>query len=122
MSNTSDKKITFSKVVVITFCILVLLSILEPFFFSFNDTKYTVTITDKERTHSGSEKYLVFGEDLDGNVVVFENSDSLLRGKWDSSNLQGELKIGNTYEITVVGYRVPLFSWYENIISAKEIT
>lgn len=122
MSNTSDKKITFSKVVVITFCILVLLSILKPFFFSFNDTKYIVTITDKERIHSGNEKYLVFGEDLDGNVVVFENSDSLLRGKWDSSNLQGELKIGNTYEITVVGYRVPLFSWYENIISAKEIT
>lgn len=122
MSNTSDKKITFSGVLIIAFCILVLLSILKPFFFSFNDTKYTVTITDKERTHSGSEKYLVFGEDFDGNVIVFENSDSLLRGKWDSSNLQGELKIGSTYEITVVGYRVPLFSWYENIISIKEVS
>lgn len=122
MSNTSDKKITFSGVLIIAFCILVLLSILKPFFFSFNDTKYIVTITDKERTHSGSEKYLVFGEDSDGNVMVFENSDSLLRGKWDSSNLQGELKIGNTYEVIVIGYRVPLFSWYENIISAKEIT
>lgn len=89
---------------------------------SFNDTKYTVTITDKERTHSGNEKYLVFAEDSDGNVMVFENSDSFLRGKWDSSNIQGELKVGNTYEVTVIGYRVPLFSWYENIIAIKEIS
>lgn len=102
--------------------IVVAFAILGDIFMSFNDTKYTVTITDKERTHSENEKYLVFAEDSDGNVMVFENSDSFLRGKWDSSNIQGELKVGNTYEVTVIGYRVPLFSWYENIIAIKEIS
>lgn len=122
MSNENYRAPTKVEVIVVLMALMLLCLIAKPFVFSFNDTRYTVTITDKERTHSGSEKYLVFTEDSDGNVMVFENSDSLLRWKWDSSNLQGELKIGNTYEVTVVGYRVPLFSWYENIISIKEVS
>lgn len=94
--------------------------------FSFNDTEYTITVTDKERIYTGSgdtssSKYLVFGEDKNGNSFVFENTDTLLRGKWNSSNIQGQLKEGNTYKVTVVGYRVPFFSWYQNIIKVEEI-
>ena len=122
MSNNRTRTPTKVEVIVVLVGIMILFMIIKPFVFSFNDTKYTVTITDKERTHSGSEKYLVFTEDENGNVMVFENADSLLRWKWDSSDLQGELKIGSTYEVTVVGYRVPIFSWYENIISIKEVS
>ena len=94
--------------------------------FSFNDTDYTITVTDKERIYTGSgdtssSKYLVFGDDENGNSLVFENTDCLLRGKWNSSNIQGQLKEGSTYKVTVVGYRVPFLSWYQNIIKIEEI-
>lgn len=93
--------------------------------FSFNDTEYTITVTDKERIcessgDSSSSKYLVFGDDESGNSLVFENTDCLIRGKWNSSNIQGQLKEGNTYKITVVGYRVSFFSMYKNIIKVEE--
>lgn len=99
--------------------------------FNFNDTEYTVTITDKERiTESSndsdgnvetSSKYLVFADDENGNSLVFENTDCLIRSKFNSSNVQGQLKEGHTYKITVIGYRVPFFSWYQNIIRVEEL-
>ena len=93
--------------------------------FSFNDTNYTVTITDKERIveHSGesiSSKYLVFADGENGESYVFENTDCFIRGKWNSSNIQGQLKEGNTYTVTVVGYRVPFLSMYQNIIEVEK--
>ena len=87
----------------------------------FNDTTYTITITDKERVNdSDSSKYLVFGKTPNGETMVFENTDTFLRGKFDSSTIYGNLEIGKTYEITVVGFRVPFLSWYQNIISYSE--
>ena len=113
-----------SMVVVIT--VMLLFVIGYNAIFSFNDTEYTITVTDKERIYEGSgdtssSKYLVFGDDENGNSLVFENTDTLLRGKWDSSNIQGQLKEGNTYKITVVGYRVPFLSMYQNIINVEEV-
>ena len=89
---------------------------------SFNDTEYIVTVTDKERiTSNNSSEYLVFTEDEQGETIVFENTDNILRGKWDSSNIQGELKIGDTYKIIVVGYRIPFLSMYQNIIEIEGV-
>ena len=77
---------------------------------------------DKERVYDkDSSKYLVFGEDVEtGETRVFQNTDSFFRGKFDSSNVYGSLKKGETYTVTVVGYRIPLFSWYENIIKYEK--
>lgn len=105
---------------------LIALAICSQLFLNFNDTKYTITVTNKERIvkenkDSFSSNYLIFGDDENGKSLVFENSDCLIRGKWDSSNIYGQLKEGYKYEITVVGYRIPLFSTYQNIIKIKEI-
>lgn len=90
---------------------------------SFNEKTYTITITDKDRiiTHNTS-KYLVFGDDEQGTPLVFENTDNIIRLKFRSSNVQGGLKVGKTYDITVVGFRIPVFSIYENIVDYYEIT
>lgn len=89
---------------------------------NFNEHSYTVTITDKERVYNDNgSKYLIFGEDTEtGETQVFENTDSLIKGKFNSSDFYGNLKEGETYKITVVGYRIPLFSWYENIIKYEK--
>lgn len=81
-------------------------------------TKETVTarIVKTERIVTGSgdhisSKYLVFTEG-----EVFENTDELLAGKWNSSDLIAKLHEGETYKLTVYGYRVPYLSMYRNII------
>lgn len=79
-----------------------------------------ITVTDKERIveSSGkttSSKYLVFSEN-----EVFENTDEILVWKFNSSDLQGNLHIGNTYKVTVIGWRIEWLSWYRNIISISD--
>ena len=116
------------------FCVIVALIVLVSIgyeaIFNFNDKEYIITVTDKERiyetsssdgTHTTTSKYLVFGVDENGETLVFENTDTFIRGKLDSSTVQGSLIEGSTYKVTVVGYRVPFFSWYENIISVEEL-
>lgn len=49
----------------------------------------------------------------------FQNTWSPLNGKFSSSAIEGQLKVGETYDITVVGLNVPTLGWYQNIISAK---
>ena len=112
--------------VAIMIAVILVLSIGYEAIFSFNDTEYTITVTDKERIYevsgdTSSSKYLVFGDDDNGNSLVFENTDCFIRGKWNSSNIQGQLKEGNTYKVTVVGYRVSFFSMYQNIIKIEEV-
>lgn len=113
-------------VIIIMIAVVLGLSIGYQAMFSFNDTDYKITVTDKERIYKGSgdtssSKYLVFGDDENGNALVFENTDCFIRGKWNSSNIQGQLKEGHTYKITVVGYRIPFFSMYQNIIRIEEV-
>ena len=120
------KKNTRTFFVVIMIAIILVLLIGQEVIFNFNDTKYTITITDKERIYTGSSgssssKYLIFGDDQNGNSLVFENTDCFIRGKWNSSNIQGQLKVGNTYKVTVVGYRIAFFSMYQNIIKIEEV-
>ena len=102
--------------------ILVICGIVFGISSNFNEHSYTVTITDKDRVYNeDSSKYLIFGEDCDtGEVRAFENTDTLIKGKFNSSDFYGNLKVGETYKITVVGYRIPLFSWYENIIKYEK--
>lgn len=116
MKSTLKKVVIIAAVIVIIICCQSMIN--------FNDTTYEVKITDKERIYQkGDEgsKYLVFGEDKEGNVMVFENTDCIARGKWNSSNLQGELKEGSTYRITVVGYRIEFLSIYQNIIKVDKM-
>lgn len=89
-----------------------------------NVNEYVVLVTDKERVvskDSTDSKYLVYCEEEDGTIHVFENTDTIWRGKWNSSDIQAKLKSGCFYKITVVGYRVPFLSWYQNIISVEKV-
>lgn len=124
------RKLSNVKFIVVS-VIIVLMVVFSVKIFSFNDTEYTITVTDKDRITESSEdgdgnrntssKYLVFTDDENGKPLVFENTDCFIRLKFNSSNMQGQLKEGHTYKITVIGYRVPFFSWYQNIIKIEEV-
>lgn len=87
----------------------------------FNSTTYTnVTVVDK--SYSGeSDGYLVWVEDENGVQYELQNEDILLKGKFNSSTIQGKLKEGEKYNITTVGWRIPLFSSYPNIVEYEKV-
>lgn len=89
---------------------------------NFIEHTHTVTVTDKERIAlNSSGYYLIFCEDKQGNYYEFKDEDIFIRGKFDSSRMYNMIKPNKTYKFTVVGFRFPLFSWYQNIINVEEI-
>ena len=107
---------------IIVVCVLCAVVLCFNCCISFNDHTYELKITEKDRIQGANGGYyLIYGFDESGQSRVFTNTDTLLRGKVDSSNVYAELEEGKYYEITVVGCRIPLFSAYENIIDYKEI-
>ena len=79
----------------------------------------SITIKDKERVvdrDGQGSRYLIWTDD-----ETFENVDSLIKGKFNSSDLYGKLEEGKTYDCKVYGWRNGFFSWYRNIIECKEV-
>ena len=52
---------------------------------------------------------------------TYKIADLLFKGKFNSADIYGNLKKGNTYKIKVTGYRIGLFSEYQNINEYKLI-
>lgn len=82
------------------------------------ESNVTITVKDKERIVDRDvqgSRYLIWSDD-----ETFENVDSLIKGKFNSSDLYGRLEEGKTYDCKVYGWRNGFFSWYRNIIECKE--
>jgi hypothetical protein len=78
----------------------------------------SITIKDKDREPGEGGRYLVFTE---GEVLVnTDDSVLILWRKYNSSDVQGMLDIGGTYTVSVVGWRIPFFSMYRNILKVEE--
>lgn len=88
-----------------------------------NPQTYTVTVQSKEvKTEYQRSKYLVFTVDSKtGESRVFEVTDSLWKGRFDSADVYNMILPEHTYTVKTGGYRIPLFSWYQNIYEVTEI-
>jgi Protein of unknown function (DUF1523). len=80
----------------------------------------TATVTDKGiKTESYNQNY------VDSNYMIytdngtFEDTDSIWYMKFNSSDVYGNIEVGNTYTFQVYGWRIPLFSCYQNIITVN---
>lgn len=81
----------------------------------------TATVTDKSiKTKNNDSTYLIYTETKDG-IEVFQITDSLLAGRFNSSDVYAGIKVGKTYEFKVRGEREELMSWYPNIYEYREI-
>lgn len=115
------KGLTGTAILMVLVAIFAVINLVVGISGNYNDHTAQITVTDKERVvQEDSSRYLIMGEDENGKVVVYENTDRLLRGKFNSSDIYAAMKKGKTYEVQLVGYRFPMFSWYENILSYKE--
>lgn len=75
----------------------------------------TFTVEKSERINEGrSSRYLIFTD-----RGVYENTDSLVNGKFNSSDVYSQLEAGSTYACDVTGWRVPFLSWYPNVIACE---
>jgi len=77
------------------------------------------TVTGKDRiVESSGEKvssrYLVFTD-----KETLQNADCLWYAKWNSSDIQGQLRDGQKCTFTVYGWRIPFCSAYRNIVSVQ---
>ena len=83
---------------------------------------YTATVTEKTvKRYHNEDKYLVFTKLDNGETRVFSIEDSFIKLRWNSSDVYGEIETGKTYEFEVIGWRIPFFSEYENIITFSEV-
>jgi len=77
----------------------------------------TATVTDKlVKNDNNSSTYLIFTD-----KGVFEDSDSMVNGKWNSSDMYSQIKKGQTYTFHVRGIRNHVLSWYPNILTVKPV-
>lgn len=83
-----------------------------------------ITVTDKNIKRPASNSmdiYMVYGKDDDGQIMVFKDTDSIIPPKFNSSDIYAQIEVGKTYALTVRGFRIRIFSEYENIYKATEI-
>ena len=112
----SEHKLASIHFAIIACIVLLVVSsiIASPFYVYGTADTVSITITGKERGNGRDSSYLVYAED-----ETFECTDSLLRLKFNSSDVYGSLEVGKTYIASVYGWRVPMLSWYRNIVSVR---
>jgi hypothetical protein len=85
-------------------------------------SEVTGVVTGKEVKRQGkSDKYLIFIRTEDGSIRTLENTDSLIEGKFRSSDIYGGIEVGKKYRLKVYGWRWGCMSWYENIVGYEEV-
>ena len=80
----------------------------------------TATVTEKgikriSGDKGGRDVYLVYTQTDAGEINVFQVTDSLLAGRFDSSDVYAGIMTGKKYEFAYRGSRNRLLSWYPNI-------
>lgn len=109
------KNVTGISLVLLVVAILAINPIIH---FSTLDTVNDVIVTGKERIveRSGeatTSKYLIFTQD-----ETFQNTDTIWALKYNSSDVYGKIGEGFKCNFKVTGFRIKIFSWYRNILSA----
>ncbi|HBC96207.1 MAG TPA: DUF1523 domain-containing protein [Clostridium sp.] len=90
---------------------------LIPHFFR---STYIVTIANKHtKVENSNNTYMIYTQLENGETKVFKNTNSFLELKFNSEDIYGGLRVNKKYKITAYGFRIPIFSCYENIVKAK---
>lgn len=122
-----EKEYFKRKVIIASVIVVVILFVIVPLFSSYYKEKnYVGTVTEKgiKNYYSGNNsksKFLIFVTLDDGKSRVFSVEDTLIKGRINSADDYGQIQTGTKYQFTVIGWRIPLFSDYENIIRFKKI-
>ena len=101
--------------------IIVMLGVII-FFPHFFRSTYTVTIANKRIIRRDNiDRYLIYAQMENGDIRVFEDTNSLLEFKIHSEDVYWGLTINRKYEIKAYGLSIPLLSYYQNITKIKGV-
>jgi len=100
---------------------IVALSFAINIYYYSNKETITFTVKDKQIKMRGVGKdsedvYMIYTD-----KGVFENTDDIFLGKWNSSDIQNDLEIGKTYKADVYGWRIQFLSTYKNISNVEDL-
>ncbi|ANQ47991.1 DUF1523 family protein [Flammeovirga yaeyamensis] len=118
------KKALYIGIAVVVFIIFVWI------FPKVNRRTITATVTKTERSIGNLDdnkskdrlgKYLIYTMDEKGKAHVFENIDTWIWFKFNSSDVYAKIQQNKTYNFSIVGFRFPIFSMYPNIITVEEV-
>lgn len=108
LRNKDNIKIVFGIITGIVLIGLLVFVVLKDYQ---NEEMIKCTIEDKWIKRNGKDDiYLVQCDN-----EVYQITDLMFKGKFDSSDIYANLKVGNTYKITTTGYRFEYLSMYKNI-------
>jgi len=115
----------FGSNALITLIIAFVLFLIASWVFSLpgyiNKHDVTVIVQDKNIKTIASGKstssfYLVYTD-----KGTFKITDQLFYGKFNSSDIYGQIDAHKTYVFTVSGLRIPIFSMYQNVVKVKKL-
>lgn len=79
--------------------------------------EFTGEITDKYNKRDGdNDKFYVVLDDK----TIIKNSDLLLKGRFNSADVQAQLKEGDKVKIKTIGYRIQILSMYPQMYEVKD--
>jgi hypothetical protein len=105
------------KIIIIISCLIALLAMIPICSSYYSIEEVDVFIKDKiVKRGSNSDKYLIFTEN-----EVFENTDCVVFGKFDSSDVFNSIENKTMMRLEVYGWRINFLSKYRNILSAKKL-
>jgi hypothetical protein len=111
---------TKTKLAGIGVVVIVLAIVLNP---NCSIDSYNVRVTDKQvkRLNDGREVFMIFTKRENGKERVFVDADTKLFMKFNSADLYAKLDTGKWYRVRTVGWRIPMFSQFENILKAEPL-
>lgn len=106
----------------LTILLIVLLCGMIAFFPHFFRNTYVATISNKYIKQDGDKKsYVVYAQLDDGSVRTFKDVNSAVEFKFNSDEIYGGLQVYRKYNIKTYGFRIPIFSVYENILKVEKL-
>ena len=104
---------TVIKLLVVFVSVLIVMLLAISINAAYTDSVVKFCVKDKAVIVSAkTSKYLIFTED-----EVFEVTDSLRFGRFNSSDIYSSLEVNSCYTSTAQGQRIPFLSMYRNILS-----
>lgn len=112
----------FTKAYVAIIGVLVVLGVIGSIIFAVvganrvEEKSCTVVSKESVANQETGHEYRVYTEQC-GTLTV---ADTLIKMRFNSADTYGSLKEGETYNMTLMGFRMPLFSQFQNILEARK--
>lgn len=99
-----------------TFGFIILVMIIFNIFYYQTAEEIQITVNGKERIVESSGESTTSKWIVKTDTEVFQNTDDWIYLKFNSADYDRWLVEDSTYTVTVVGWRMPFFSMYRNIV------